>query len=116
VLPICLLCCRQAPQRLVQLAYAVLQRFSQGSSSDAADQPPQQQQQQQQWASGALLGAGPGSGSWGSKLPAGVVVPLAPPMVVYSAFAPLVVSTLKVGVGVGTVVIAVGSNMHHSLL
>jgi hypothetical protein len=78
----------------------VLERFSQ-SGDAAAEQPPQQRQQplqQQQQHQRSSLAAGGGSGNWGSKMGAvGALVPLAPPTVVYTAFAPLVVSTLKVG-------------------
>jgi hypothetical protein len=93
-------CLAQAAQRLVQLSYAVLERFSQ-TGDGAAEQPPQQQRQQPQQQlqqQRSSLAAGGGSGNWGSKMgAAGALVPLAPPTVVYTAFAPLVVSTLKVG-------------------
>lgn len=72
----------------MQLAFTVLERFSQGSDTAA-----EQQQQLQQRPS--LLERG--SGSYSSKAgAAGALVSLAPPSVVYTAFAPLVVSTLKV--------------------
>lgn len=91
----------QASQRLVQLAYAVLERFSQGTepqpSSSSSDQ---QHQQQRAGGSSSLLTTSGSSGNWGSRAQAaGALVSLAPPGVVYTAFAPLVVSTLKVGVG-----------------
>lgn len=86
------LCCSlQASQRLVQLAFTVLERFSQGSDTAAEQQQQPQLQQRPSFASA-------GSGSYSSKAGAvGTLVPLAPPSVVYAAFAPLVVSTLKVG-------------------
>ena len=89
------LCCcllfllSQAAQRLVQLAHAVLQRFSQGSEAAAEQAQPAQQQPGQQLRSSLA--------SSSSKLPQSVLVSLAPPSLVYTSFAPVVVSTLKVG-------------------
>lgn len=89
----------QASLQLVQLSYTVLERFSQGGESSAPEQQSQQPQQQQRRRSSITSGS---SGSWGSKVGAGgLLVPLAPPSVVYTAFAPLVVSTLKVGGALG---------------
>lgn len=79
----------QAAQRLVQLAHAVLQRFSQGSKAAAEQAQPAQQQPGQQLRSSLA--------SSSSKLPQSVLVSLAPPSLVYTSFAPVVVSTLKVG-------------------
>jgi hypothetical protein len=87
----------QASERLVALSYAVLERFGLGAEADSSttsSTPQQQQQQQQAYSNGNValsrLSVGAKGGSSGS------LVTIAAASVEYTAFAPLVVSTLKV--------------------
>lgn len=93
----------QASERLVQLAYAVLERFSLGIDSNSSSQKQTKTQQQQPYSNGITSRTSSLSMSSSSRV--GVsgssVAVIASASVEYTAFAPLVVSTLKVCCALG---------------
>jgi hypothetical protein len=85
----------QASERLVQLSYAVLERF--GLGVDAGSSSSSTSQQQQPYSNGNAA-AGSRLSGIGKSGSSGSLVSIAAASVEYTAFAPLVVSTLKVRV------------------
>jgi hypothetical protein len=84
----------QASERLVQLSYAVLERFGLGVDAGSSSSTLQQQQP---YSNGNAAGGSRLSGI-GKSGSSGSLVSIAAASVEYTAFAPLVVSTLKVRV------------------
>ncbi|WIA22572.1 hypothetical protein OEZ86_009559 [Tetradesmus obliquus] len=85
----------QASERLVALSYAVLERFGLGTDAGSSSQQQQQQQQQQPYSNGNAGGGLSRLSAVGKGGSSGSLVSIAAASVEYTAFAPLVVSTLK---------------------